>query len=84
MMLFPLPTIKCLSLFPGLFAFIYSSTFYLSLSLSSREAESYIGFEVLTAMIMKSTIFCDITLCNPLKVTDVSEEPTASIFRVED
>jgi hypothetical protein len=33
MMLFPFPTIKCLSLLPGLFTFIYSSTFYLSLSL---------------------------------------------------
>jgi hypothetical protein len=28
----------------------------------------YIGFEVLTAMVMKSTIFWDITLCNPLSV----------------
>jgi hypothetical protein len=27
-----------------------------------------VGFEVLTAMVMKSTIFWDITLCNPLKV----------------
>jgi hypothetical protein len=34
MMLFPFPTIKCLSLFPGLFTFIYFSTLYLSLSLS--------------------------------------------------
>jgi hypothetical protein len=25
-----------------------------------------VGFEVLTAVIMKSTIFCDITLCSPL------------------
>jgi hypothetical protein len=32
--LFPLPTLTCLSLLPGLFTFIYSSTFYLSLSLS--------------------------------------------------
>jgi hypothetical protein len=31
MMLFPLPTVKCLSLLPGRFTFIYSSTFYLSL-----------------------------------------------------
>jgi hypothetical protein len=30
-MLFPIPTIKCLSLFSGLFTFIYSSTFYISL-----------------------------------------------------
>jgi hypothetical protein len=27
-------------------------------------------------------IFCDITLCSPLKITDVSEEHIASIFRV--
>jgi hypothetical protein len=40
MMLFPLPTIKCLSLLPGLFTFIYSSTFYLSLSLSVSSQNS--------------------------------------------
>jgi hypothetical protein len=34
MMLFPFPTIKCLSLLPGRFTFVYSSTFSLSLSLS--------------------------------------------------
>jgi hypothetical protein len=33
MTFFPLPTIKCLSVFPGLFTCIYSSTFYLYLSL---------------------------------------------------
>jgi hypothetical protein len=33
MMLFSLPKIKCLSLFPELFTFIYSSTLYPSLSL---------------------------------------------------
>jgi hypothetical protein len=29
---------------------------------------SFIGFEVLTAVVMKSIIFWDITSCNPLKV----------------
>jgi hypothetical protein len=33
---------------------------------------------------MKSTIFWDITPRSPLKVTDVSEEDIASIFRVEE
>jgi hypothetical protein len=28
----------------------------------------YVGFEVLTAVVMKSTIFCDITPCNPFSV----------------
>jgi hypothetical protein len=28
----------------------------------------FVGFEVLTAVVMKSTIFWDITLCSPLKV----------------
>jgi hypothetical protein len=28
----------------------------------------YVGFEVFTALVMKSTIFWDITPCNPLKV----------------
>jgi hypothetical protein len=28
----------------------------------------YVGFEVLTAVVMKSTTFWDITPCNPLKV----------------
>jgi hypothetical protein len=35
-----------------------------------------VGFEVLTAVIIKSLIFWD--------VTDVSEEHATSIFRVED
>jgi hypothetical protein len=29
---------------------------------------SFVGFEVLTAVVMKSTIFWDITQCSPLKV----------------
>jgi hypothetical protein len=31
-----------------------------------------VGFEVLTAVIMKSTIFWDVMLYNPLKVNDFS------------
>jgi hypothetical protein len=41
----------------------------------------YAGFEILTAVVMKSTIFWDITPCSPLKV---SEERIASIFRIEE
>jgi hypothetical protein len=29
----------------------------------------FVGFEVLTAVVMKSTIFWDITPCSPLKAT---------------
>jgi hypothetical protein len=28
----------------------------------------YVGFEVITAVVMKSTIFWDMTTCSPLKV----------------
>jgi hypothetical protein len=44
----------------------------------------YIGIEVLTPVVMKSTIFWDITPCSPVKATDVSEEHIASICRVEE
>lgn len=37
--------------------------------------------EVLTAALMKIQVFRDVTPCRVLKVTDDSEEPTASIFR---
>jgi hypothetical protein len=33
-----------------------------------NQDSQYIGFEVLTAVVMKSTIFWDITPCSPLKV----------------
>jgi hypothetical protein len=33
---------------------------------------------------MKIIIFWDETPCSPLKVTDISEEHTASIFRIEE
>jgi hypothetical protein len=41
-----------------------------------------VEFEVLTAVLMKSIIFWDITPCSRLS-TDVSEKLIASIFRVE-
>jgi hypothetical protein len=37
-----------------------------------------VGFEVLTAVVMKSIIYWDITPCSPLNSTDVSEKNTAS------
>jgi hypothetical protein len=33
-----------------------------------EENLNFVGFEVLTAVVMKSPIFWDITLCSPLKV----------------
>jgi hypothetical protein len=42
-----------------------------------------VGYDVLTAATMNNT-FWDVTPCKPIKFTDVSEEDTASIFRVED
>jgi hypothetical protein len=35
---------------------------------SSRDRILYVGFEVLTAVVIKSYIFWDMTLCSPLKV----------------
>jgi hypothetical protein len=42
-----------------------------------------VGFEILTAMVIKSSVFLDVTPCSSLKSTDVSEEHVASIFMVE-
>jgi hypothetical protein len=42
-----------------------------------------IGFEVLTAVTMKCSVFWHITPCSPVKVTDVSKEHITSIIRVE-
>jgi hypothetical protein len=44
----------------------------------------FVGFEVLTAVLMKTSVFWSITPCIPSKVIDVSEEYVTSIFRVED
>jgi hypothetical protein len=43
----------------------------------------YVGCEVDTVAV-KNSVFWDITLCSPIKVTDVSEEHAASIFRIEE
>jgi hypothetical protein len=43
----------------------------------------YVGLEVLTAVIMKGSIFWGITPCSPVKVVDVSEENVAAILRIE-
>jgi hypothetical protein len=37
-----------------------------------------VGFEVLTAVVMKSTVFWDITPCSPLKVNRRFEETSSS------
>jgi hypothetical protein len=39
-------------------------------------------FEILTAVVMKSSVSYEITPCSPLKSTYVSEEHVASIFRL--
>jgi hypothetical protein len=43
-----------------------------------------VGFEVLTAVVMRSSVFWDITPRSRWKSTDVSEEHVAFIFRVEE
>jgi hypothetical protein len=45
--------------------------------------KSSVGFEVLIAVVVKSTIFWDMTPCSPL-IVSVSEEYIASIFRVKE
>jgi hypothetical protein len=42
------------------------------------------GSEVLTAVVMKSSVFRNITSCSPLQSTIVSEERVVWIFRVEE
>jgi hypothetical protein len=42
-----------------------------------------VGFEVLTAVVIKSTVFCDITLSSRWRTADVSEEHRL-IFKVEE
>jgi hypothetical protein len=47
----------------------------------------YVGFEVFTAVVMKSTIFWDITLCSPLSVNrrfGRTQPPSSAIFDPED
>jgi hypothetical protein len=43
-----------------------------------------VGSEVLTAVVMKCSVFWAIMPFSPLKVTDVSEEYFTSILRVEE
>jgi hypothetical protein len=43
----------------------------------------YVGFEVLTAVVINTSVFWDITLCSPLKVSPRFRERIASTFRVE-
>jgi hypothetical protein len=44
----------------------------------------YVGSEVLTALVMESSVFCYITPRNPLKLTNVLEEHVSSMSRVEE
>jgi hypothetical protein len=46
--------------------------------------QTNVGFEVLTAVVMKSSIFWDIMPRSPLKVNDASEEHVASIVKIEE
>jgi hypothetical protein len=52
----------------------------------ARKDRILVGFEVLTAVTTKSTIFSDITSCNQSseKPAAILEEHVASIFRVEE
>jgi hypothetical protein len=40
------------------------------------------GFEVLITVVLKSSVFFDITLCSPS--SDISEEYIASVLKVEE
>jgi hypothetical protein len=52
---------------------------------AKNSKDYYVGFEVFTAMIMKSIIFWDVvTPCSLLDAADVLEEHIASSFRVEE
>jgi hypothetical protein len=44
----------------------------------------YVEFEIITALVMRRTIFLGITLCSRLKAKVVSDNCVPSIFRVED
>jgi hypothetical protein len=43
-----------------------------------------VGFEILTAVVIKSSLFWKITSCSPLKSFDDSEGHIASLFRIEE
>jgi hypothetical protein len=48
----------------------------------TAETHRCIGYKILIAVVMKSSIFWDITPCRPVKA-DVLEEHTASVFRLK-
>jgi hypothetical protein len=48
-----------------------------------KTALGYIKFEVLTAVVMKMSVFWDITPCSPLKVKPRFGELFGFVFRVE-
>jgi hypothetical protein len=52
------------------FVFIYQTT------------KLHVGFDVLTAVGMKSSGFWDTMSCSPEKSTDIAEEDIASFFRL--
>jgi hypothetical protein len=45
-----------------------SSIYKTTQRLTQEDSNYYVGSEVLTAVVMKSTVFWDITPCSPLKV----------------
>jgi hypothetical protein len=45
---------------------------------------NYVGFEVLTAVVMNRSIFCDVTPCSSVKVSRRIGGYVASIFGVEE
>jgi hypothetical protein len=49
-----------------------------------EQTRIYVGFEVLTMVVMKSTIFWDITPCSPLNVNRRFRETYLLILRVEE
>jgi hypothetical protein len=46
--------------------------------------ECFVWFEVLTGVVVNGSVFLIVTICSPMKITDVSEERATSIFRVEE
>jgi hypothetical protein len=48
-----------------------------------KQLTNSVGIEVLTAVVMKSTVFRDITPCSPLKSTNILEGHV-TIFWVEE
>jgi hypothetical protein len=57
-----------------------SSTTDLGYVILETRSVVYIGFEVLTAVVMKSTIFWDITPCSPLSVNQSESGWQAELF----